>query len=270
MLSDCQSLAPQDHPPACGIINNVGHFNAYHPAAVQVGKQRGEKWAKRQQHREEKEQRQAAERAAKEAARQEERALKERALQEQRLILMQGLDDLDILANEQKRLAALRVCFLRGLHLCYIQLPEQHQTVHRFLCCVCVLCQDRKQPQLQSSMHRVPSTEFHAQSSMHRVPCTEFHAQSSMHRVPCTEFHAQSSEHRVPCTEFRAQSSMHRVPCTEFRAQSSMHRVPCTEFRATVCSPSFSSDTLQPCSYCVHENMNCQTLPKRACTTLHF
>jgi hypothetical protein len=228
MLSDCQSLAPQDHPPACGIINNVGHFNAYHPAAVQVGKQRGEKWAKRQQHREEKEQRQAAERAAKEAARQEERALKERALQEQRLILMQGLDDLDILANEQKRLAALRVCFLRGLHSCYIQLPEQHQTVHRFLCCVCVLCQDRKQPQLQSSMHRVPSTEFHAQSSMHRVPCTEF------------------------------------------RAQSSMHRVPCTEFRATVCSPSFSSDTLQPCSYCVHENMNCQTLPKRACTTLHF
>lgn len=76
---------------------------------VQAGQQRVERSTKKRAQREEKEQRAAAERAAKKAAHDKERAAKDRAAEEQRQVVMQGLDDVDVLANERRRLQTLQV-----------------------------------------------------------------------------------------------------------------------------------------------------------------
>ena len=74
-----------------------------------------ERSTKKRAQREEKEQRAAAERAAKRAAHDKERAAKDRAAEEQRAVVMQGLDDVDVLAAEQRRLQTLQVRLLSDL-----------------------------------------------------------------------------------------------------------------------------------------------------------
>jgi predicted nucleic acid-binding protein len=76
---------------------------------IQVGKQRGERVAKKQLERAEKERQRATERAAKEEQRQAEKAARDQAREEKQKIMRHGLDDIDVVAAETRCRRTLQV-----------------------------------------------------------------------------------------------------------------------------------------------------------------
>ena len=72
-----------------------------------MGKQRGDRFAKKQAA-QSKGSAKAADRAAKDGAKAAERDARARAQEEQRQMIEQGLDDLDVLETEQRRLEELQ------------------------------------------------------------------------------------------------------------------------------------------------------------------